>query len=71
MHRPAPAALRLSLILAGKTNQEVFFRADKAVPYGLVVIVMAEIKAAGVEKLGMGTDPFDENSKDTSAGKKG
>lgn len=37
----------------------------------MVVSVMAEIKAAGIEKLGMVTDPFDEDAADPSSGKKG
>lgn len=62
---------KLEKILQGKTDREVFFRADKDVSYGVVVSVMAEIKAAGVEKLGMITDPFDEKKNGTSSGKKG
>ncbi|MFO7713452.1 protein TolR [Desulfosarcina sp.] len=62
---------KLEKILAGKTDREVFFRADKDVPYGIVVGVMAEIKAAGVEKLGMVTDPFEEPAKTQPAGNKG
>ena len=62
---------KLEKILAGKTDREVFFRADKDVPYGVVVGVMAEIKAAGVEKLGMVTDPFDDQTIGKSSGKKG
>jgi len=62
---------KLEKIVAGKTNREVFFRADKDVPYGVVVNVMAEIKAAGIEKLGMITDPFDESSLEKTSGKKG
>jgi biopolymer transport protein TolR len=61
---------KLEKILQGKTDREVFFRADKDVPYGVVVSVMAEIKAAGVEKLGMVTDPFDDQKSGTSSGKK-
>jgi len=62
---------KLEKILQGQTDREVFFRADKDVPYGVVVTVMAEIKAAGVEKLGMVTDPFDERPPEKTAGKKG
>ena len=62
---------KLEKILAGKTDREVFFRADKDVPYGMVVSVMAEIKAAGVEKLGMVTDPYEDLGKGNSSGKKG
>jgi biopolymer transport protein TolR len=38
-------------------NPNVFLKADKDVPYGLVVEVMGEIKEAGIEKLGMITEP--------------
>ncbi|MBR9986329.1 MAG: protein TolR [Desulfosarcina sp.] len=62
---------KLEKILVGKTDREVFFRADKDVPYGVVVGVMAEIKAAGVDKLGMVTDPFDDSAIGQSSGKKG
>ncbi|BBO88893.1 protein TolR [Desulfosarcina ovata] len=62
---------KLEKILQGQTDREVFFRADKDVSYGMVVSVMAEIKAAGVEKLGMVTDPFDEPATDPMSGKKG
>jgi biopolymer transport protein TolR len=61
---------KLEKILAGKTDREVFFRADKDVSYGVVVRVMAEIKAAGVDKLGMVTDPFDDQTIGQSSGKK-
>ena len=61
---------KLEKILAGNTDREVFFRADKDVAYGLVVGVMAQIKAAGIEKLGMVTDPFDDDT-GTASGKKG
>jgi biopolymer transport protein TolR len=41
----------------------VYLRADKGVPYGVVVRVMAEAKNAGVEKLGMVTEPMKETDK--------
>ncbi len=45
------------------TKQEpVYLRADEDVPYGAVVQVMAAIKQAGFEKLGMVTLP-DKNNK--------
>jgi biopolymer transport protein TolR len=44
---------------AARLNREVFLRADRSVPYGFVVRIMAEIKNAGIEKLGMVTEPFD------------
>ncbi len=41
-------------------EQPVFLKADKQVPYGLVVSIMAEIKAAGFDKLGMITQAKEE-----------
>jgi biopolymer transport protein TolR len=48
---------KLSKILQGRTNPEVYLKADRDVPYGLVAQVMAQVKDAGVEKLGMVTEP--------------
>lgn len=48
---------RLTSMFAGKTKKEVFLKADKDVPYGEVVKTMAEIKGAGIERLGMVTEP--------------
>jgi len=48
---------KLTKILEGRSDREVFLKADKDISYGTVVQVMAEIKGAGVEKLGMVTEP--------------
>ena len=40
-----------------EADREVFLRADAEVPYGVVVRAMAELKRAGVGKLGMVTEP--------------
>ena len=48
---------KLAKIIQGRTDREVYLKADKNIPYGIVVQVMAEIKGAGVEQLGMVTDP--------------
>ncbi len=50
---------RLERSSAARLNREVFLRADRGVPYGFVVKIMAEIKNAGIEKLGMVTEPID------------
>ena len=52
---------KLLKVLAGRADREVYVRADKTVPYGVVVRVMSEIKGAGIEKLGMITDPLDRD----------
>ena len=41
-------------------QKPIFLKADKKVPYGLVVSVMADIKEAGFSKLGMITKPADK-----------
>ncbi|MGD9241096.1 MAG: protein TolR [Desulfobacterales bacterium] len=48
---------KLNKILEGRSDREVYLKADKDISYGTVVQVMAEIKGAGVEKLGMVTEP--------------
>ena len=51
------AEMKKKLEAISKLNPHVFLKADKDVPYGLVVEVMGEIKEAGIEKLGMITQP--------------
>jgi biopolymer transport protein TolR len=54
------AAITLSALsarLSKSTNREVFLKADKDVPYGLVVEVMGELREIGIDKLGMVTEP--------------
>jgi biopolymer transport protein TolR len=48
---------KLSKMLQGRSDRDVYLKADKNIPYGIVVQVMAEIKGAGVEQLGMITEP--------------
>jgi biopolymer transport protein TolR len=48
---------KLATLFANKAKKEVFLKADKDVPYGEVVRIMAAIKGAGIERLGMVTEP--------------
>jgi biopolymer transport protein TolR len=48
---------RLSTMFAAREKKEVFLKADAGVPYGEVVRAMADIKGAGIERLGMVTEP--------------
>ncbi len=48
---------KLSEMFATRSKKEVFLKADKDVTYGEVVKAMAEIKGAGIERLGMVTEP--------------
>jgi len=51
---------QLSRLPEEKKQQPLYLRADKDVPYGLVVTVMADIKRAGFGKLGMITQPSEK-----------
>ncbi|MFH1568350.1 MAG: biopolymer transporter ExbD [Gemmatimonadota bacterium] len=44
---------RLAAALARKGNVSVFVRADERVPYGRVVDLVGQAKAAGVERVGL------------------
>lgn len=48
---------RLSEMFANREKKEIFLKADAGVPYGEVVRTMADIKGAGIERLGMVTEP--------------
>ncbi|MBL7686034.1 MAG: protein TolR [Deltaproteobacteria bacterium] len=48
---------KLGALFQNKAKKEIFLRADKSVSYGTVVQVMAACKNAGVERIGMVTEP--------------
>ncbi len=49
---------RLKSLKEQNAEVSVYLRADREVPYGVVVQVMDGVKRAGIEKLGMVTDPI-------------
>ncbi len=49
--------LEVKLRALGKQNPTVYLKADRDVPYGSVVRVMASVRRAGIEQLGMVTEP--------------
>ncbi len=51
--------IKIKKIFENRRHKEILLRADKDVPYGLVVQVMASVKRAGVSKLGMVTEPLE------------
>jgi biopolymer transport protein TolR len=53
---------KMEKILEGRPDQKVYLRADQSIPYGFVVRVISEVKNAGVEKLGMVTEPLEEKA---------
>ncbi len=48
---------QLEILTAAKNSRLVLLRADENVPYGAVLAAMAEIRKAGIEKVGMMTEP--------------
>ena len=57
--------LRRRLTELARTDRErpVFLSADQNVPYGQVIKIMADLKEAGFDKLGMITKPAEEESR--------
>jgi biopolymer transport protein TolR len=45
-----------------RAERELYVQADEDVPYGFVVKVLAIVRRAGVEKLGLVTDPVGESA---------
>ena len=54
---PAELEAKLSTNARLKKDKELYLHADRSLPYGQVVEVMAVARRAGVESLGMITDP--------------
>lgn len=48
---------KLPTLLDVRRTREVYLKADKSLPYGLVMDVMAQIRDAGIDKIGMVTEP--------------
>jgi biopolymer transport protein TolR len=53
---------KLRAIRKLQADKQVYLRADQDVRYGLVMKTIAEIKQAGIERLGMVTRPSSEES---------
>ena len=50
---------KIKKIFENRNSKEILLRADKDVPYGFVIEVVAGVKRAGIDKLGMVTEPLD------------
>jgi len=53
-------ATKLGKVLEARQDKTVYLKADKTIPYGVVMQVMSDIRATGVAKLGMVTLPVPE-----------
>jgi biopolymer transport protein TolR len=50
---------KIKSIFKYRRSKELLLRADKEVPYGFVIKVIAGVKRAGIDKLGMVTEPIE------------
>ena len=50
---------KMKTIFKYRRNKELLLRADKEVPYGFFINVIAGVKRAGIDKLGMVTEPIE------------
>jgi biopolymer transport protein TolR len=57
-------ALQLEMLKVRSPQVSLYLRADRQVPYGVVVGVMDTVKRAGIERLGMVTEPAAETDHD-------
>lgn len=48
---------RLREIYVARPDTTIFLKADKKIPYGFVVRIMGRVRRAGIENLGMVTEP--------------
>ncbi len=55
-------AEKLGAVMENLDKKTVYLKADKKVPYGVVVNIMSQIKKAGVKSLGMITLPDEEQA---------
>lgn len=55
-------AEKLGAVMENLDKKTVYLKADKKVPYGVVVNIMSQIKKAGVKSLGMITLPEEEQA---------
>lgn len=53
---------RFAEVFAGRVQMPVFVSGDKAVPYGLMLRVIADIQRAGVVKLGFLSEPIGQEA---------
>lgn len=50
---------KIAKIFENRREKEVLLKADKDVPYGFVIQVVSRVKVAGIDKLGMVTEPVE------------
>lgn len=56
--KPAELGKKLEAIFKRRKDAMVLLKADAKIPYGVVVATLAEIRKAGIVKIGMVTEPL-------------
>ena len=51
--------IKIKKVFENRREKEILLRADKNVPYGFIIKVIAKVKKAGIDKLGMVTEPLE------------
>jgi len=51
---------KMKIIFQNKPESAVFLRADRNLPYGFVMEVMAAMRQSGIKRIGMVTEPLEE-----------
>jgi biopolymer transport protein TolR len=57
---PSQLVERLTPLLEGRADEQVFLKGDREVPYGLVMEVMDILHSAGIHEIALVTQPRDE-----------
>ena len=69
---PGELGSKLAAITQNRADQKrVFLRADKKIPYGYVMEVMGMIRQAGIDQIGMVTEPAKNSAPDAQHKGKG
>ena len=50
---------KIRKVFENRRDRQILLRADRDVPYGFVIQVISRVKKAGINKLGMVTEPLD------------
>jgi biopolymer transport protein TolR len=54
---------KLKAIYEKREKKEIFIQADKGIPYGNVAMVMSQVQAAGIVRIGLVTEPGEARSR--------
>ena len=53
----------MKTLASSSPNETVFLRADRLLPYGEVLLIMDDIRRAGIERISLVTVPLEDDGK--------